>query len=75
MIADHFVLHVNTNDLDSDRSPDLIAKSLDDVESSLKNVKHDVAISNIITPNDHFIAKANEVNKCLAELCFERNFV
>ena len=35
----------------------------------------DVTISNIITRNDCFIAKPNEVNKCLTELCFERNFL
>ena len=60
---DHFVLHVGTNDLDSDRPPDLIAKSIFDVASSLKANKHDVTISNIITRNDSFMAKANEVNK------------
>ena len=71
---DHFVLHVGTNDLDSDRSPDLIAKSIVDVVSSLKTDKHDVTISNI-TQNNRFMAKANEVNKCLTELCFKRNFL
>ena len=72
---DHFVLHTDTNDLDSDRSPDLIAESTVDVAPSLKNGKHDVTISNIITQNDRFMAKANEENKCLAEICFERNFL
>ena len=70
---DHFVLHVGTNDLDSDRSPDLIIKSIVDVTPSLKTDKRDVTISNIIARNDRFRAKANEVNKCLTELCFERN--
>ena len=60
-----FVLHVGTNDLDSDRSPDLIAKSIVDVASSLKTNKYNVTISNILTRNDCFMAKANEVNKCL----------
>ena len=60
---DHFVLHVGANDLDSDQSPDLIAKSIVDVVSSLKTDKHDVTISSIITRNDRFMAKANEVNK------------
>ena len=32
---DHFVLHIGTNDLNSDRSPELIAKSIIDVGSSL----------------------------------------
>ena len=72
---DHFVLHTGTNDLDSGRPPDLIAKSVVDVASSLKNSKHDVTISNIITQNDRFMAKANEINKCLTEICFERNFL
>ena len=67
------VLHVGTNDLDSNRSSDLIAKSIDDVASSLKTDKHGVTISNIITGNDRFMAKAKEVNKCLTELCFDRN--
>ena len=49
---DHFVLHVDKNDLDSDQSPDLIAKSIADVPSSLKTDNHDVTISNIITLND-----------------------
>ena len=72
---DHFVLHVGTNNVDSARSPDLIAKSIIDVVSSLKSHKHDVNISNIITRNDRLMAKANEVNKCLNGLCFERNFL
>ena len=71
---DHFVLHVGTNHLDSHRSPDLIAKSIVDVASNLKTDEHDVIISNI-TRNDRFMAKANELNKCLTELCFERNFL
>ena len=73
--ADHFVLHVDTNDLGSDRSPYLIAKSIVDVASSLKTDKHDVTISDIITRNDCFMAKTNDINKCLTELCFERNFL
>ena len=72
---DHFVLHVGTNDLDSDRSPDLIAKSTVDAASTLKTDKPDVTISNSITRNDRFMGKANEVNKCLTKLCFERNFL
>ena len=50
---DHIVLHVGTNDLVSDRPPDLIAKSILDVASSIKNENHDVTVSNIITRSDH----------------------
>ena len=71
---DHFVLHVGTNDLDSDRSPDHIAKSIVNVASNLKTDKHDVTISNIITRNDRFMAKANEVNKCLLNFVSKETF-
>ena len=72
---DHFVLYVDTNDLDSDRSPDLIAKSIVDAVSSLiKSHKHDVTISNI-TQNGRFISKLSKVNTCLTEFCFEKIFL
>ena len=71
--SDYFVLHVCTNNIDSNRPPALIAKPMIHVASSLKTNKHDVTISNIITQNDHFMTKANELNKCLSKLCFERN--
>ena len=34
---DHFVLYIGTNNPNSDRSPELTAKSITDVGSSLKN--------------------------------------
>ena len=70
---DYIVLHVGTNDLLSDRPPDLIAKSIVDVASSMKNENHDVTASNIITRADHFKEKANEVNDYLSKLCTEGN--
>lgn len=45
---DHFILHVGTNDLSSDKSPEEIARSKIDLATSIKNEKHDVNISNII---------------------------
>ena len=59
---DHFVLHMGTNDLNSDRSPELIAKSITDVGSSLKNDSLDVSISSIVVRNDKFKEKATQVN-------------
>ena len=70
---DHFVLHIGTNDLNSDRSPELIAKSITDVGSSLKNDSHDVSISSIVVRNDKFKEKAAQVNENLERLCAERN--
>ena len=70
---DHFILHVGTNDLDSDRPPDLIAKSIVDVACSMKNEQHDVTISNLIVRADRFKEKGNEVNEYLSKFCVERN--
>ena len=67
---DHFVLNIGKNDLNSDRSPELIAKSIADVGSSPKNNSHDVSISSIVVRNDKFKEKVNEN---LEKLCAERN--
>ena len=45
---------MDTNSLDSDRLPNLITKSIVDVASTMKNKKHNVTISNIMTQADHF---------------------
>ena len=42
------MLHVGTNDLLSDRPPNLIAKSIVDLASSMKKEKLEVTVSNII---------------------------
>ena len=47
-IPDHFILHVGTSDLMSDKSLGEIARSIIDLETSIKNGKHDVSIPNII---------------------------
>ena len=60
---DHFVLHIGTNDLNSDRSPELLAKSIADVISSLKNDSLDASISSIVVRNDKFKEKAAQVMK------------
>ena len=53
---DHTILHVGTNDLNSDRPSDLIAKSITIVDLAivLKNSQQNVSISNIIIRNDSF---------------------
>ena len=50
---DHFILHVETNDLNSEQSPELNAKSIADLSASLKNENLDVSISNIIVRTDN----------------------
>ena len=73
---DHFILHVGTNDLSSDKSPEEIARSNIDLATSIKNEKHDVSISNIrIRADDKKLEeKRCEVNSFLGKLCKEKNF-
>ena len=72
---DHVVLHVGTNDLDSDKDPELIAKSIVDLASTVKKDTCEVTISNIVVRNDKFKKKAEEVNAHLAVLCVQRNIL
>ena len=73
---DHFILHVGTNDLDTERSPELIAKSIVGLDTTLKGNSRDVSISNIIvrTDNSNLNEKGCEVNAHLTEICKERKF-
>ena len=71
--TDHIVLHMGTDDFVSDRPPDLIAKSIVDVVSSMKNENHDLTVSNMIARADLFKEKADKVNDYLSKLCMERN--
>ena len=75
MSPDHFILHVGTNDLASDKSPLEIAESIVHLACRLKNEKHDVAISIITLRNDNkkLSQKGNEVNTHLLKLCEEKN--
>ena len=50
--SDHYILHVGTNDLCLDRSPQLIAKSIIGLALTLKSEPHHVSVSNIILRND-----------------------
>ena len=65
---DHTILHVGTNDLNSDSPSDLIAKSIVDLALNVKNNSQNVSISIIIVRNDNFNEKAMEVNAYLKQL-------
>ena len=41
-LPNHFVLHVGTNDLNSNQTLEFIAKEIVDLATSLKNNQHDV---------------------------------
>ena len=66
---DHFILHVGTNDLSSDKSPEEIARSIIDLATSIKNN------SNIIirVEDKKLEEKRCEVNSFLGKLSKEKN--
>ena len=72
---DHFILHVGTNYLSSDKSPYEIAESIINLACQLKKEKHDVSVSTIVLRTDDKILKEKgiEVNSYLKELCKKKN--
>ena len=72
---DHFIIHVGTNDLNSEVSPKSIAESIVDLAMSLKTESNDVSVSNIILRTDNSLLnqKGCEVDSHLKVLCEERN--
>lgn len=63
---DHVILHVGTNDMNSDREPELLSKST--VDSTFKSSAIDVRISNIIVCSYKYKEEGIQVNshlKCL----------
>ena len=70
---DHTIMHVGSNDLNSDRPSDLIAKPIFDLTITLKKHSQNECISNIIMRSDNFFEKVVEVNGYLKQLCIEKN--
>ena len=61
----HFILHVGTNDLNSNRPSDEIAKVIIDLASALKSEKSGVGISSIIMGADKPELKKREVKSTI----------
>ena len=73
----HFILHVGSNDLTSEKSSKAIAKEIMNIAVSIKSEAHDVSVlTNIIVRTDiqQLNLKAIEVNNLLADFCKEMNF-
>ena len=66
---DHIILHVGTNDLSSDNSPERVGKSIVDLAKNLFHDNRKVTISGIIPRNDEWNNKAELVNNHLKEMC------
>ena len=66
----HFILHAGTNDLNSNRPPDEIAKAIIDLALELKSEKSGVSALSIIMRADiELNKKGREVNHHLKEMC------
>ena len=72
---DHIILHVGTNDLQSNATPSEIAEKITSLASEMKSNKCDVSISAIIIRTDKpdLNKKGIEVNNALKEMCEEKN--
>ena len=72
----HFILHVGTNNLNSNRPPDEITKAIIDLASELKSEKSGVSISSVLMIADkpELNKQGNEVNHHLKEMCNRKNF-
>ena len=71
---DHVIMHVGTNEMNSELPPERIAKSVIDVAKNVKADTRSVSISGIIPRNDNFNNKVMEVNKEQAKMCKRENF-
>ena len=71
---DHVIMHVGTNEMNSELPPERIAKSVIHVAKNVKTDTRSVSISGIIPRNDNFNNKVMEVNKELAKMCKREKF-
>ena len=71
---DHIILHVRTNNLNSERPIGLIAKYIVDVAIILKSNSQNVSVSDITMRNDNFNDKAMEVNGYLMQFCIKKEY-
>ena len=65
----HVILHVGTNELNSDLLPERTAKSIAAVAKNIKSEKRSVSISVVVHLNDDLNNKASEVSKKLSRMC------
>ena len=66
---EYVILHVGTNELNSELTPERIAKSVINVGKNIQTNHKTISISGIVPRNDNFNNKATEVNKELSQMC------
>ena len=72
---DHFIIHVGTNNLNTEVLSKFITESIVDLAMSLKTESNDVSVSNIVLRTENPLLNQNgrEINLHLKDLCEERN--
>ena len=70
---DHIIFHVGTNDVSSEKTPQVIAQSIVDLVKTVANDNLQVTVSSIVPRNDQWSKKVYEVNKALLNLCIDVN--
>ena len=73
MNPEHIILHVGTNDLNTEKSASHIANAIIELANSLKSETNTIHVSLIVPRNDNLNNKANEVNSRLMNMCKQRN--
>ena len=66
---DLFTIHVGINDLPLNKTSNEIAEEIVNLSESAKKPSSNIVISDIVTPEDSYKTKADEVNKILEEIC------
>ena len=70
---DHIIFHIGTNDVPSEKTPQVIAQSMVDLAKTVANDNLQVTVSSIVPRNDQWSKKVYEVNKVLLNLCKDVN--
>ena len=70
---DNIILHVGTNDVLSEKIPQVITQSIVDLAKTVANDNFQVTVSSIVPRNDQWSKKVYEVNKVLLNLCKDVN--
>ena len=70
---DLYIIHVGTNDLSLDDTPEVISSRIIDTAKSLMTEKNKVVISNIVPRGDKYKEKGEILSKVLNEACSKEN--
>ena len=70
---DLYIIHVGTNDLSLDDTPEVISSRIIDTAKSLMTEKSKVVISNIVPRGDKYKEKEEILSKVLNEACSKEN--